>query len=360
MSTTTAQMGLLKPDNGGSVGTWGTELRTTIDTIDAHDHTTGKGPKVPTAGINVNADLSFAGFGATNLKVVDLAAVLASSVTGYPTALFVNSADNELYWRTSGGSNVKLTSGTSLNAALLGGFTGDYGSGGSEANFSSGTSIYNFLRAANHRAFIDASDIRLFQGSSGITNAVRIKSPNALAASYDFVFPTALPGSQSLLHVDAAGQVSASNSLANNASITVSGTGRYKRGTLARKIHASAGVPTSGTGTFVTAGWTAGAGTDQLAVPLICDEGERIVSVAVRLAPNAAGAMTLRVFRIEESSAATQLGSTSSSSGTGIQTITVSGLTEVVDGTTEGYVALIDAGQNSDFVGTTVLTTDVV
>lgn len=360
MSTTTAQMGLLKPDNGGSVGTWGTELRTTIDTIDAHDHTTGKGPKVPTAGINVNADLSFAGFGATNLKVVDLAAVLASSVTGYPTALFVNSADNELYWRTSGGSNVKLTSGTSLNAALLGGFTGDYGSGGSEANFSSGTSIYNFLRAANHRAFIDASDIRLFQGSSGITNAVRIKSPNALAASYDFVFPTALPGSQSLLHVDAAGQVSASNSLATNASITVSGTGQYKRPARVRHIHITAGEIVAGTGTFTGAGvFVSGGATDAVHVPLGVQEGERITAVAVRVAPNAAGAVQLRVFKIDASMVVAQLGSTQNSSGTSLQTLTVSGLTEAVDSTAVAYYAIVDAGQASDVFSAVLLTTDV-
>jgi hypothetical protein len=210
MATTTPNMGLTKPDPDGSVGTWDTELNATIDLADAHDHTTGKGVKVPVAGLNINADLSFAGFGATGVKVVDLAAVLASEVTGYPTALFCNSADNELYWRTSGGVNVQITSGASLNAALLGGFTGDYGSGGSQADFNSGTSIFNFLRAANHRAFIDSSDIRLFQGTSGITNAVKLRSPNSLAASYDWIFPTALPASQKILQITSGGQVVAS------------------------------------------------------------------------------------------------------------------------------------------------------
>jgi hypothetical protein len=214
MSTSTPNMVLTKPDPDGSVGTWDTELNASLDVIDSHDHSAGKGVKVPVAGIDIDADLSFAGFGATALKVVDLAAVLASTVTGYPTALFCNSADDELYWRTSGGVDVQLTSGNSLNAALLGGFTGDYGSGGSEANFNSGTSIYNFLRAANHRAFIDSSDIRLFQGTSGITNAVKIRSPNSLAASYDFILPTALPAAAAVLEVGSTGQVAATRLIA--------------------------------------------------------------------------------------------------------------------------------------------------
>lgn len=336
MSTTTPNAGYIKPDPDASVGTWDTEINATIDLLDAHDHSTGNGVRVPVAGLDIDADLPMAGFGIAGLKVVDLAAVLASEVTGYPTALFCNSADNELYWRTSGGSNVQLTSGASLNAALLGGFTGDYGTGGSEANFNSGTSIFNFLRAANHRGNIDSADHRLFEGTAGITNAVKLRSPNALAASYDWIYPTALPGVQTMLQLGSAGQVAASNALPANSSFTVSGTGLYKRPARTRPIH-----PACGDGTGSIPGNTNGAMVQcQLnefwVVPLLMEEGERLTQVVARVkADGAADFMTMKVFRIDASGTGfpvhTQLGATQTSTATtNTQSLTVTGLTETV------------------------------
>ena len=52
-----------------------------------------------------------------------------TAVSGYASALFANSADNNLYWRNSGGTNVQLTAGNSLNVAgFVGGIGGDYAS----------------------------------------------------------------------------------------------------------------------------------------------------------------------------------------------------------------------------------------
>lgn len=345
MSTSTPNMGLTKPDPDASVGTWDTELNASLDVADAHDHTTGNGVRVPVAGINVNADLSFAGFGATALKVADLAAVLASTVTGYPTALFCNSADNELYWRTSGGVNVQLTSGTSLNAALLGGFTGDYGTGGSAANFNSGTSIYNFLRAANNRAFIDSSDIRLFQGGVGVATSVKIRSPNALAASYDWIFPATLPAQADALSISPTGQV----------------TTGLKRGSKVRQVSPLSGQADGAHGTFTINGtWvsTTGAAADDFMIPLQVDEGERILAVSLRVVP-ATGAVTFSLNRQNTNGTTTALG-TVVSSGTARQTLVIAALTEVVDSDVESYFLLVDLpGSNNIIVESAQVTTDI-
>lgn len=207
---TTPNMGLVLPTEDGSSGTWDTLLNAVGYEIDAHDHSPGNGVLVPSDGIGIDADLAFAGFAATGLKAVDFNAIAAASMSGYAGALFMSSADNELYWRTSGGVNVQVTSGSSLNAALLGGFTGDYGSGDEEAEFTSGSGIYNFLVNSNTRGFIDCSDIRLFEATGGVTNAVKLRSPAALAASYTMTMPAALPGSTSLVVLSAAGALSTS------------------------------------------------------------------------------------------------------------------------------------------------------
>lgn len=354
-------MALTKPDNGSSVGTWGTELNTSLDVLDSHDHTSGKGVKVPTAGINVNADLPMAGFGMTNVKVVDLAAVLASSVTAYATALFVNSADNELYWRTSGGANVQLTAGSSLNASLLGGFTGDYGTGGSAANYNSGTSIFNFIRAANHRAFLDTSDIRLFQGTSGITNAVKIRSPNALAASYDFIFPAALPGSTSLLRITSGGQVestrdpsvdtvtttgavtagglvtaSAGVTAASNQHVTVQGTGKFKHvGTETRVV---GGGSAYGVGLAIGSGGSAdlNATADIAYYDAPLPVGRRITTIRGFITDNSTGTTTLQIELFTKvGSALVSTGANATSTGAGTnQTLTLSAVNLTVAAST--------------------------
>jgi hypothetical protein len=207
-------MGLTKPDPDGSSGTWDTELNASLDRADIHDHSSGLGVRVPVTGLNINADLPMAGFAISGLKALDLSAI-SPLTSGYLSSLFVSSADNELYWRTNGGVNIQITSGTTLNAALLGGFIGaDYGVGGAQAEFSGSTDIYNFLQAANHRANLDVGNVRLFEPTSGVTTAVKLKSPVGLAASYDWIYPAALPGSTLLLNLSSTGQLAASNTIA--------------------------------------------------------------------------------------------------------------------------------------------------
>lgn len=64
-----ANMGLTIPTPGVTPGpTYATEISNDLVIIDAHNHTAGNGVQVPTAGLNINANLSFNGFGATNFN----------------------------------------------------------------------------------------------------------------------------------------------------------------------------------------------------------------------------------------------------------------------------------------------------
>lgn len=246
--TTTPNMGLILPTDHGSADTWDVILDAVFASIDSHDHSTGKGVRVPTSGLNINSDLSFSPvgvpFAVRDLLAVDFAAVAASSITGYAGALFLNSADNELYWRTTSGSNVKVTSGASLNVSqFTGGIGGDYSAVGALASFDDATDSYWFQQQGSPRpwARLRAGDIDIYETAASITNRVRLKSPSALAASYALTMPVALPGSTVLVQVDAAGNISLSNTIVNdvtlsgnavlaaNKSITLSGFGRYKQ-----------------------------------------------------------------------------------------------------------------------------------
>lgn len=97
----TPNMNLTLPFIGGDFNNWGSELNGDLSAIDLHDHTTGKGVKVPTAGLNINADLSFNGFSAISLNIVNTTVDVAPGLTeiglprkGFITELHTNDPNN--------------------------------------------------------------------------------------------------------------------------------------------------------------------------------------------------------------------------------------------------------------------------
>jgi hypothetical protein len=85
-------MGLTLPQPGSTTGgsptyTYATEITADLSLIDTHNHTTGNGVQVPTAGLNINADLTFGGFSATNVN--NITASGAVTLSGSGTALSI-------------------------------------------------------------------------------------------------------------------------------------------------------------------------------------------------------------------------------------------------------------------------------
>ena len=223
-------MGLIAPTPGASTNVWGVVLNTLLGLVEAHDHTVGKGSLVPSAGIGVNADLSFASFAMTATKAVTFTEQLPASVTSYASALFANSVDHNLYWRNSSGTNVQITAGSTLNVSIVGGIGGDYSTVAALFSYDDATRRYLAQQQGAPRpwAGFATADIDLYQKAASITNKVTLKSPNALAASYALTFPAALPAAKSIAQIDAAGVVTASNAITGN--ITLAGTGHVLRG----------------------------------------------------------------------------------------------------------------------------------
>jgi hypothetical protein len=381
----TPNMGLEQPTVGGSSDTWGATLNDDIDIVDGHDHSAGKGVRIPVSALNINADIALQSFALTQAKSIAFSAVASSLVTALSRCLFVNSADNELYWKTSGGVLVQLTAGTSLNAALLGGITGaGYGAAGVEINYNSGATLYNFLRAANHRAFIDCSDIRLFEGTAAITNAVKIRSPAGLAASYDWIFPTALPAASRVLAISSGGQIghtgltttldgaltitgattatglvtaTAGVTAGAGAHMTVSGAGFHKRPGRVRHLHPISGIASGGT--LQLSGWVSSAGSQNLDIPIPVNEGERITAIAVRLNNDGGAQMSCELFRYTDGTAVS-LGTGATTGGTGHQTVTIGSLTEAIGALTNTmYVFRVSSAASNQQARAVMLTTDV-
>lgn len=362
----TPNMALILPTENDDDGDWDILINNALGPtgVDGHDHSPGKGVRVPSGGLNINADVQWASGGVfraiTEAKAFALRAHAAADVTSYTRAWWSDSAGN-VFWRNSGGSNVQITNGASLNASLIGGIGGDYGAVGALVDFTDSTDTYRFRQqlggGVQQYAKVAMADLDLFefkaQPAAGVpANRVRIKSPAALGASYDVTMLTALPGSTSALQVDSAGQMTASNTFANavtltggiannvtltlgataasNQHVTVQGTGRHKHGTMTLSVAPTLFVPrlganpvnySNGTGTT----GVSAVGLDAIA-PVVLSVGHRIINIRFHVVDNATGTTTVSAFlRSVNSAGADSLVASATSAGNGTaQTLTLS------------------------------------
>ena len=298
--TTLPNMGIILPTAGGDVGTWDDKLDAGLTLIDAHDHTSGKGARITPAAININANLGFGGYAITAAGQVAFTAVAA--LTSGSKALFVSSVDNELYWRTNTGTNVKLTSGTSLNTSLVGGIVGDYTAAGAEVAFDDAGQRYTFKRqgAPKPWARLASGSVRIFEHNTTESVFVGLNTPAALATSYDMTFATALPASQALVQIGSTGQLVYSNTLAANQSIVVSGTGRYKHGDITEYLAGFAGALATGAVAYSSANPPGPSivipSSTSVLIPIPMAPGQRLKAVFV-YAPTPVAVITYTLYR---------------------------------------------------------------
>lgn len=226
-------MGLILPDEGASLNVWAPLLDTAIGAtgggIDAHDHSAGKGVKVPSAGLNINADVTANSHSITDVLALDFAPTVAANVTGFAGAFWLNSVDSNLYYRTTAGVNFQVTNGSSLNiSGFVGGIGGDYSAAGALVVFDDATDSYWFQQqvgatvrqyARMRNADVDLYEYKANPAAGVPTNRVRLASPTALAASYALTFPAALPASAAIVTIDNAGLIKADTPTSQSLSI---------------------------------------------------------------------------------------------------------------------------------------------
>lgn len=111
MSTTYMLLDL--PTPGADEGTWDDELNAALTDVDAHDHTSAKGKPVPTAGLDINADLDFnsnALDAVSTVRLDDQADVLETS----DDIRNVYVVDGDLYYNNGSGIPIQMTDGNNI------------------------------------------------------------------------------------------------------------------------------------------------------------------------------------------------------------------------------------------------------
>lgn len=391
---TLPNMSMTIPATDGDSGAWDDILNTAFGVIDEHDHTAGKGLRVPSAGIDIDADLPFGGNGITTLGRAAFSEIAALSAGA--RILYVNSTDHELYWRTNSGVNVKLTSGGSINTSLVGGIAGDYTAVGAELAYDDANDAYTFKQSnpgsGRPWARVAASDVRIYEHDTTESLSIALRTPAALAGSYDITLPVAAPGSTSVVLMDSSGNLSVATTIPGaitfSTSIstpTIAGTPNFTGAVTMASTLGVTGVATftaaptapnykytstqtilipamaaESVGTHVqdSSGvkWFIGTETARLIYPIVVRHGDRIV--AWRLyADNSSGAGTLtaRLYRHSITAgtpAEVALGTASTlSGGSGEGAMANVGLSIDVDASVHNqyYVAFEGGGTTGDY-----------
>lgn len=227
----------------------------------------------------------------------------------------------DVYWINTGGA-VQLTSGTSLNTALLGGITGDYG-GANPAQFRFVDADQEFYAYDDYAGGAWARVwAKNFDIAAGASSSNRVRLAYATAASYTLTLP-ATPVSDAVLQMNSSGTVTASNTLTQN--LTVPDLKLSSNREMA--IPSSMWVDSGSTHTkSIPAGWTLANNITPIVVPVPLDAGDQIVSIVVYCNKSSSAANTVSARVDEYNTAGVQTTAIGSAgvTATGLQPITIS------------------------------------
>jgi hypothetical protein len=378
---------LIRPTPGADDDVWDDSINTLVALIDSHRHVVGEGRQIPSAALDINADVQFNFNRASELSGAAFDNVGALPITG-AREVFVFGGN--LFYRNNSGTNVRITNGSTLDQTTVGGIAGDYSAVGAEVAFNDTTDTYTAKQqlGAGVRQYgkFAHADLQLFEyiaHPTGVVpaNAVTIKSPAALAAPYTLTMPAALPGSQLLTQITAAGAVTLSNTVpsavlmggtlgvtglvtatagltaAVNQSVTVSGSGGHKHGDRDHVMHAQGfQVATRGNWTFNTQNITSTALDIAYAAPQL-PSGSRVKSVSVVMGGNGTVDVTVTAFSLSNTGVSTNLGSTLFSNVVaGVATYTVD-ITDTVI-TTNSIIITISPNATASVLYTCAVTYD--
>jgi microcystin-dependent protein len=107
-------MNLELPQPGADDNVWDDKINTAFEQVDSHDHTDSKGVKIPVAGINIDDNLPLNGFSTLNVGET----VYTNQTTASTNVCTVRFKNGDLYCYDSSGTEIRITSGGSLNVSL--------------------------------------------------------------------------------------------------------------------------------------------------------------------------------------------------------------------------------------------------
>lgn len=188
-----------------SIGTIGpdfaSDVNSSLQIVDQHNHAPGSGVPITPAGININAALTL-----NNNFLTAGAGLTFTAQNSTPSNNTVYESGVDLYYVDGNGNNVRITQSGSV-AGASGTITG-LPSGTASAAYVSLNSTFVFQSATSTAANIDGGSLLLRNLTPNSTNAVTLSPPAALGSNYTLTLPT-IPGASSFLAIDTSGNMTA-------------------------------------------------------------------------------------------------------------------------------------------------------
>lgn len=221
MSTSnTPNMNLILPGVASEPGPdYAQEINNDLQTLDAHDHSPGKGTTVPTSGLNINATLTFNNNFATGLAGLTL---VAQGSTPVNSTVYRSGVD--LYFVDGLGHNIPITANGSVAGA-----TGNIANLASPASatYVSVSSTFVWQSNTSIAAHMDCGSVIMRNLSPNSTYALTLQPPSGLSSNYAITLPF-LPASAKVMSINSSGTVATgvagtvdSTDLATDSVITV-------------------------------------------------------------------------------------------------------------------------------------------
>ena len=185
----TPNLGLFLPTPGVALGPdWAQYLNANFQTLDE------LGNPVVTSQIDINADLTFNGFSAIDLKSTQYQNLSGPLGSGFTATVYFSGGN--FYINNGSGTPVQITNGSSVNAGS-GNIAGLPSTPSGAACTYSNANGFTFVGyGGNNYAPLAMGGLTLYSGSDASpSNAVSLLSPNSLAASYSLTMPAAAPSS---------------------------------------------------------------------------------------------------------------------------------------------------------------------
>lgn len=233
---TTPNMLMNLPTVAVTTGTgYATQQNAALDVVDAHDHTSGKGVRVPASGIDVNADLPFGSNAATGLGSAQFTSQTVA-LTGIESALYF--LDGDLYAIDGDGNAIQMTVGGVIASGIVGNISGLT----SPATAAYAASTFTWKSTANRYAVMAGGPVSLRRADEDNPNAITMQ-PAASTATQTLTLPAALPGASAFVTVDSSGNFGYTPALSQ-------GITKAMQAAVGQQVSASSGLATTSSATF--------------------------------------------------------------------------------------------------------------
>jgi hypothetical protein len=215
----TPLMNLVLPVVGpnGSLGPdWAEELNTALELIDSHDHTLDKGIRIPSAGININADLQLNDYALLETDYVKF----TNNTTTQSDYRSLYSKDGDMWWRDGVGNDIQITAFGQIVASGAAGQIIGMNATSASVVFNNTNNTFTFSKSAGVLSNLVSGSVLIHEPVLG-GNYCEIKVPAGLSVDYSLTLPSSLPISQKIMTLNTSGVIAASYDV-DNSSVEIS------------------------------------------------------------------------------------------------------------------------------------------